>query len=85
MIWWCLPHAHGHRNSCSSYLQLEEGEGAEGDADIEEEEDNKWRELEIYQWVLNTAGLLFSVPVGILPSTPEGSGNGMVVDSSTSS
>jgi hypothetical protein len=36
-------------------------------------------------WVSKAAGLSFSVPVGILPSTPEDSGNGMVVDSSTSS
>src|ERR1700691_273097 len=64
---------------------VEEGKGAEGDADAEEEEDNKRREPEMYQWVSNTAGLLFSVPVGILPSTPEGGGNVMVVDSSTSS
>src|ERR1700733_1547575 len=65
---------------------VEEGEGAEGDADAEEEEeDDKRREPEMYRWVSNAAGLLFSVPVGILPSTPEGGGNGMVVDSSTSS
>jgi len=66
---------------------VEEGEGAEGEAeaDAEEEEDDKRREPEMYRWVSNAAGLSFSVPVGILPSTPEGGGNGMVVDSSTSS
>jgi Ino eighty subunit 2 len=66
---------------------MEEGEGAEGegDPDAEEEEDNKRREPEMYRWVSNAAGLSFSVPVGILPSTPEDGGDGIIVDSSISS
>jgi len=67
----------------------EEGEGGDGgdrdgEGDPEEEEDEKTRVPEMYRWVSNAAGLSFSIPVGVLPSAPQGGGMQMAVDSLTS-
>ena len=78
------PASHTHTAAATpaqanSDAEGEGGGGEEGEA--EDEGDEKQREPEMYRWVSNAAGLSFSVPVGILPSTSEG--DGLAVESAT--
>jgi Ino eighty subunit 2 len=80
-------HTHTHTAAATpapAASDAEDGDGereGEGEGNAEEDDNEKKKEPEMYRWVSNAAGLSFSVPVGVLPSSEA---KGMVVDSSTS-